>query len=56
FSLMASAIYILNDLMDIEEDKLHPEKKFRPIPSGQISKTEAYIFMGLLALASLGIA
>jgi 4-hydroxybenzoate polyprenyltransferase len=56
FSLMASAIYILNDLMDIEEDKLHPEKKFRPIPSGLISKTQAYLLMGLLAMASLGIA
>jgi 4-hydroxybenzoate polyprenyltransferase len=56
FSLMASAIYILNDLMDIKEDKLHPEKKFRPIPSGRISKTQAYLLMGLLAAASLSIA
>lgn len=56
FSCMASAIYILNDLMDIEEDKLHPEKKFRPIPSGRISKTQAYLLMSVLAITSLGIA
>ncbi|WP_027623486.1 decaprenyl-phosphate phosphoribosyltransferase [Clostridium lundense] len=38
FCLTSSTIYILNDLVDIEKDKLHPEKRNRPLPSGKISK------------------
>ena len=37
FGLSASAIYIINDIRDIEEDRLHPIKKNRPFASGQIS-------------------
>ncbi len=36
FSGLTSAIYLLNDIFDIERDKQHPFKKFRPIASGQI--------------------
>lgn len=43
FSFCCSFIYILNDLVDIEADKLHPRKKLRPLPSGKISKTNAQI-------------
>jgi len=48
FSFAASAIYIINDLQDVERDRAHPEKKNRPIPSGRISKTCAGIFFTLL--------
>ena len=34
--LMSSAIYIINDLVDIESDRQHPKKRFRAIASGQI--------------------
>ncbi|NJL92241.1 MAG: decaprenyl-phosphate phosphoribosyltransferase [Anaerolineae bacterium] len=34
--LAASTIYLINDLVDIEKDRLHPKKKFRPLPSGQL--------------------
>ncbi|MBA3870709.1 MAG: decaprenyl-phosphate phosphoribosyltransferase [Chloroflexota bacterium] len=34
--LAASTVYIINDLVDIERDKLHPKKKYRPLPSGKI--------------------
>ena len=34
--LAASTVYIINDLVDIERDKLHPKKKNRPLPSGQL--------------------
>ena len=43
FSLASSAIYVINDLIDIEADKAHPLKKNRPLPSGLISKSSAII-------------
>jgi len=52
FSLIASSIYIINDLGDIEEDRLHPTKRFRPIPSGQVSRNTALILAILSALVS----
>lgn len=56
FSFIASSIYILNDLKDIDYDKLHPKKKFRPIPSGKIKKNEAKLISIFLSLVSLGVA
>jgi len=54
FSILASSVYILNDLMDVEEDKAHPTKKNRPIASGEVSvKTAKVLFV---ALASLSLA
>ncbi|MGG1877264.1 decaprenyl-phosphate phosphoribosyltransferase [Paenibacillus cisolokensis] len=37
FSFMASTIYIINDIVDVEKDRLHPEKCSRPIAAGTIS-------------------
>ncbi len=51
FSLTASAIYILNDYHDIEEDRQHPKKKNRPLASGAITKPQAIFFMLVLAIA-----
>ncbi|OPC54234.1 decaprenyl-phosphate phosphoribosyltransferase [Elizabethkingia miricola] len=52
FSLTASCIYILNDYMDIELDKRHPEKRNRPLASGAIGKKTAIgIFVLLIVLA-----
>lgn len=48
FSLIASGVYILNDYLDIEEDKLHPKKRLRPLASGEISKKQAIVAMLLL--------
>ena len=56
FSLAASAIYCLNDICDIEVDKMHPKKRFRPLASGKISKMQAYVIMTTLIFASFGIA
>ncbi|CAA6802132.1 MAG: UbiA prenyltransferase family protein [uncultured Campylobacterales bacterium] len=48
FSLIASSIYILNDIMDVNEDQNHPEKKHRPLVSGKVSiKTAKAIFVFL---------
>ena len=53
FSFMTSSIYIINDIKDIEKDKLHPRKKSRPLPSGKIKKATAIyiaIFMIILSI------
>lgn len=53
FSLMASAVYVLNDYFDIEQDKLHPKKRFRPLASGQVSKSQARILFVILLITAL---
>ena len=53
FSIAASSIYILNDIIDINEDKKHPEKKFRPIASGAISIKIAKIYFIVFMLFAL---
>lgn len=55
FSLLSSIIYINNDIADIENDKKHPVKKFRPLPSGQISIKKARIICLLLVVIVLGL-
>ncbi len=54
FSLTASAVYILNDYVDVEKDKLHPEKKNRPLASGKISKTNALLLFCIVLLLGIG--
>lgn len=53
FSLCASAAYIFNDIKDIENDRLHPAKKKRPIASNSISKMQASVFAVFLIVPSL---
>ncbi len=48
FSLTASAVYVLNDCHDVEDDRQHPKKKNRPLASGDISKAHALTVMVLL--------
>ena len=50
FSLVASSIYIINDISDMEKDKKHPVKKDRPIASGKISVKNASILATLLVI------
>lgn len=45
FCLVASAIYVLNDLNDVDEDRNHPVKKFRPLASGAVKPAEAYFLI-----------
>lgn len=53
FGCMASSIYVINDMNDIEKDRLHPVKCKRPIASGQISKKGGYLLCVVLLTGSL---
>jgi 4-hydroxybenzoate polyprenyltransferase len=53
FCLISSAVYIFNDLADIEADREHPEKKNRPIPSGKLPVSIAVTAGVVLVLAAL---
>lgn len=48
FCIATSIIYIFNDIKDIEKDKKHYKKRFRPLASGEISKKKAVILIILL--------
>ncbi|MFV0331865.1 MAG: decaprenyl-phosphate phosphoribosyltransferase [Dysgonomonas sp.] len=53
FCFVASSIYIINDWNDIEADRLHPEKRNRPLASGAVNKKEASFL--ILALLTTGV-
>jgi 4-hydroxybenzoate polyprenyltransferase len=55
FSFLASFIYVINDIKDVEADKIHPTKKNRPIASGKISMNGAYILAFSMFLLSSAI-
>lgn len=54
--LVASSNYTLNELLDGPNDMLHPEKRFRPVPSGRIKPALAYLQWLLLAAAGFALA
>ena len=54
FCLASSAVYILNDYLDISTDKLHPVKKNRPLASGKINPRFALTLMVVLTIGCLG--
>lgn len=51
FCLVASSIYIINDIKDKEKDKIHKSKRNRPIASGKIPVKNAIIFLGIIILS-----
>lgn len=52
FCLIASSVYILNDIMDIDADRNHPTKCNRPLPSGKVSVPLAKTLLALLVISS----
>lgn len=55
FCFAASAVYVFNDIQDINEDRSHPIKCMRPLAGGRITCQAAFWFGGILAICTLGI-
>jgi decaprenyl-phosphate phosphoribosyltransferase len=53
FCLVASALYIVNDLRDLASDRQHPTKRFRAIAAGELSRPRALAAAGVLAVLGL---
>ena len=51
--MMSSAVYLMNDLRDIEKDRQHPQKKNRPLAAGQLNPNLAAVASIVLAIGSL---
>jgi 4-hydroxybenzoate polyprenyltransferase len=56
FCMVSSAIYLINDVRDREQDLLHPVKRLRPIAAGELSPRRALNAAALLTAAGLGLA
>ena len=56
FSIGASSIYLVNDMLDLEADRLHPEKRNRPIASGALPIRNAMVASAALVALALGLA
>ena len=56
FSLIASVVYIINDIADVEADRQHPTKRNRPIAAGKLSIPAAWVIAIVLLLVSFPVA
>jgi decaprenyl-phosphate phosphoribosyltransferase len=56
FCLISSSVYLINDSVDVEADRAHPVKRYRPIASGLVSVRAAIATSVALALAAFGVA
>ncbi len=54
-SFAASAIYLMNDIIDVEADRRHPTKRLRPLAAGEISEAQARAAVPCLLAASFGV-
>ncbi len=51
FCLLSSVVYVINDMVDVEADRLHPKKRFRPLAAGDITLAQARGLVALLLLS-----
>jgi 4-hydroxybenzoate polyprenyltransferase len=53
FCVLSGAIYLINDVADLDKDRLHPQKRYRPLAAGQLEVRPALAAAGLLLLGGL---
>lgn len=53
FNFASSIVYVLNDIVDKDRDSLHPKKRLRPLPAGDISVKEAYVVLLVLGVLTI---
>ncbi len=56
FCIFSGIVYLINDIVDIEKDRLHPTKRNRPLASGALKRSHAIVAIIVLALVSLPLA
>lgn len=56
FGLCASAVYVLNDLLDLADDRRHPRKRFRPFAAGNVPAVNGIAMAALLLIVALAVA
>lgn len=56
FCLLASSTYLINDVRDVEQDRLHPRKRLRPIAAGELAPHAALLAGCLMAFAGVALA
>ncbi len=55
FCLVSSTVYVINDIVDLEQDRLHPKKRLRPLAAGAIPVSSAVVLAVILATAGLAL-
>jgi len=55
FCLISASVYLINDVRDLEEDRLHPRKRFRPIAAGELAPTAALLLAGVTGVLGFGL-
>ena len=55
FCLVSAAVYLVNDVRDVEEDRQHPTKRFRPIASGELKPTTALVLAAVVGVGGLAL-
>ncbi|MBC7240874.1 MAG: decaprenyl-phosphate phosphoribosyltransferase [Anaerolineae bacterium] len=55
FCLISGTVYLINDVVDLEKDRRHPEKRKRPLPSGQLSPQTAIAAAVVFGAAGIGL-
>ncbi len=55
FCLVSASVYLVNDVRDVEEDRLHPRKRFRPIAAGELKPATALVLAAVTGIAGLAL-
>ncbi len=55
FCLVSATVYLINDVRDVEEDRLHPRKRLRPIAAGELQPSTALVLAAVTGLAGFAL-